>query len=75
MGFDPASLALIGSLVAGGVTAYTASQNKPPKPKVIAPAAIAAGGEDVAKKVRKYKPAQLFKDEELRLGMTGKLGM
>jgi hypothetical protein len=74
MGFDPIS---IGLMVGMGALAYGASQKKTPEPSVIAPPAVQpGGGVDVGKKVRKYRPAaQLFKNDDLRLGMAGKLGM
>ena len=40
------------------------------------PAAPVDGVENTAKKIRKYRPAaQVFQDEDLRLGMGGKLGL
>jgi len=50
---------------------------KAPKPKPIeAPPTPIEAGEETAKKRRQYRPAaQVFKDEDLRLGMSGKLGL
>lgn len=63
-------------MAAGGVAA-AASMPKPPQPKTPgAPPAPKEGGPDTGKKVKKYKaPAQVFKDEDLRLGQAGRLGL
>ncbi len=81
MGFDPASLmayAAIASAAAGvGSAAYTMtrpSPKAPPKPG--APPTPVEGGPETGKKRKAYRPAaQLFKDEDLRLGAAGKLGL
>jgi hypothetical protein len=51
--------------------------SEPTEPKTPgAPPAPVDGVEDTAKKVKKYRsPAQVFGDEDLRLGMGGKLGL
>jgi hypothetical protein len=74
MGWEIA-VALIG---AGASVGAAAAAPKPPKPpdKPGPPPAPAEEGPEAGKKVKKYKsPAQLFKDEDLRLGGAGKLGM
>ena len=72
---DPISIGLLAASIGGGV--YVASQNKSPRPKTPGPPPAPVTGEtDAAKKVKKYRPAaQLFKDEDLRLGSAGKLGL
>jgi hypothetical protein len=51
--------------------------DSPPKPPKPSPAPIMTeGGPETRKKRRKYPAAaQVFKDEDLRLGAAGKLGM
>jgi hypothetical protein len=75
MGFDPFSIA---GIIAAGASTYASTRKKPSPdvPTPGAPAAPVTGETDAGKKVRKYKPpTQLFKDEDLRLGSAGKLGM
>ena len=74
MGFDPVTIGLI---VGMGYMGYQASQaSKTPSPKTPgAPPAPVEGGASEGKKVRKYRPAaQMFRDEDLRLGVAGRLG-
>jgi hypothetical protein len=77
MGLDPVTIALIAGTVGAGASVYAASQNKPPSVKTPgAPPAPVEGGVETGKKIRKYRPAaQLFRDEDLRLGGAGKLGL
>ena len=75
---DPVTIGLLASAAIGaGASVYSASQNKVPNPKTPgAPPAPVTGETDVGKKRKAYKaPAQLFKDEDLRLGAAGKLGL
>lgn len=69
---------LIAGLAMGGYSAYKAATAKAPSPQTPgAPPAAVEGGYDpgVGKKTRKYRPAaQMFRDEDLRLGVAGKLG-
>jgi hypothetical protein len=65
-------------LMLGGLGLGVAqAMKKPPKPKPVSPSPTPDSGIGVeGKKVRKYRPAaQLFRDEELRLGVGGKLGI
>jgi len=58
-----------------GYSAYTASQQESPKP--ITPSPPPTSPKDVGRKpLKKYPrgPAQLFSDDDLRLGVAGKLG-
>ena len=67
---------IVGGLSAGASVYATENAPKPPKPEKSAPAAPSDGGPGAGKKVKKYKdPAQVFKDEDLRLGQAGRLGM
>ena len=64
-------------MAAGSIYAAT-NQPKPPKPKTPgAPPTAAEGLDETAKKRRRKMPpaAQMFKDEDLRLGTSGKLGL
>lgn len=76
MGLDPVSWALIGTAAAGAYSAYSASQNKPPEARPSSPPAIVSTqGPDMAKKRKQYKPAaQIITDQDLRLGVSGRLG-
>jgi len=71
MGFEAIPLAI---MAAAGV--YGATQSKASKPKPVAPVAAPVGGEEITSKKRKqYRPAaQLFSNEDLRLGISGRLG-
>jgi len=78
MGFDPISWAMIASAAVGAGTAiYGATRKSPGAPAPGAPPAPVEGGpETLAKKRKAYRPAsQLFRDEDLRLGAAGKLGL
>jgi len=73
MGLELLTLAGLGFSAYSG---YKASRQKPKSPPVSPPAVPQSGEEAEQKtKVRKYRPAaQLFSDEELRLGRGGRLG-
>jgi len=67
-----AYMAIIGG---AGYSAYTASQQK--APEAITPSPPATEPKDMGRKpAKKYPrgPAQLFSDDDLRLGVAGKLG-
>jgi hypothetical protein len=74
MGLDPISIALMAGAGAG---LYSMSQKKAPKsPTPGAPPIPVTPGEEITKARKKYRPAaQVFKDEDLRLGSAGKLGL
>ena len=76
MGFDPISVGLMVGLGAYG--AASANKDRPRRePMSQLPATPVEGGfqADAGSKARKYRPAaQLFKDEDLRLGVAGRLG-
>lgn len=67
----------LGALAATGVgTSIAGMMNKPKPPTPGAPPTPQTGGEETGKKRKAYRPAaQLFKDEDLRLGTAGKLGL
>ncbi len=70
---DPAT---IGLLVGLGGTAYSMTRKTPPMPKPGPPPTLQEGEPLAKKKPRKYRPAaQVFRDEDLRLGPAAKLGM
>lgn len=66
-------------LMAGGLGLglYEAAQKpKKPAPVGVPPAPVDGTADATGKKRRAYRPAaQLFKDDDLRLGSAGKLGM
>ena len=75
MGLEAITVGLMaGSL---GLGIYGATQKSKKSAPVGVPPAPVAGTEDkTGKKRRAYRPAaQLFKDDDLRLGSAGKLGM
>lgn len=78
MGFDPISIG-VGLALAGGATAAMSAANKAPRPKPVNPPVMQTplGSEGEIGKRRKRYPAaaQIFGDEDLRLGTAGKLGM
>jgi hypothetical protein len=70
------TIAAVGSAGAG-IYGATQAAKKPPTPKTpgATPAPV-TGETDLPAKVKKYRPAtQMFKDEDLRLGGAGKLGL
>jgi hypothetical protein len=73
MGWEVAGLAL--SAAAGIYGATQAGKRPNPKTPGATPAPV-TGETDLPAKVKKYRPAtQMFKDEDLRLGGAGKLGL
>ena len=59
-----------------GAGIYGMTRKSPTPPATGAPPTLQTGGPDAAKKRKAYRPAaQLFKDEDLRLGTAGKLGL
>lgn len=72
MGFE--AIAIAAGL---GALGYSAMSKKTPNPKPTgAPPTPIEAGEETAKKRKQYRPAaQVFRDEDLRLGMSGKLGL
>jgi hypothetical protein len=74
---DPITLGLAISSIAGAGVGISQALKKPPKPKPVSPPPTPDNAVGVeGKKIKKYRPAaQLFRDEELRLGVGGKLGM
>ena len=73
MGFE-----LLAAGIGAAATIYGATQarKKPGAPSPGAPPVPVDGGPDAAKKRKAYRPAaQLFRDEDLRLGVAGKLGL
>lgn len=77
MGMDPVSLGLLASSIVGAGVGIYGAVNKPKIPKMGPPPVPVEGGTEAeTKKVRKYRSAaQLFRDEDLRLGAGGQLGM
>ena len=77
MGWEIAVPLITAGLSAGGAVAAASMAPKPQKPKTPgAPPAPKTGGPETGKKGKKYKPAaQLFKEEDLRLGGSGRLGL
>ena len=71
MGFE-----LLAAGLGAAATIYSATR-KSPTPRISpAPVPQEGGPESMAKKRRAYRPAaQLFRDEDLRLGPAGKLGL
>lgn len=78
MGADPITGPLL-YIAMAGASAYAASEQRKsaPKPKTPgAPAAPVDSAEETAKKRKAYRPAaQMFQNEDLRLGAAGKLGL
>jgi len=73
MGLEELAYAAI--IASAGYGAYATSQQK--APKAITPSPPATEPKDMGRKpAKKYPrgPAQLFSDDDLRLGVAGKLG-
>jgi len=76
MGLDPVSWALIAGGVGAGATLSSVAKKAPTAKTPGAPPAPVDAGEGAGKKRRVYRPAaQLFGDQDLRLGIGGKLGI
>jgi len=77
MGADPFSLALLATTAFSGYSAYKQSRKKPEATVMTPPTEMVDETDTGKKKTKKYPrgPAQLFNDEDLRLGVGGKLGM
>jgi len=76
MGMDPFTIAEIGIMA---VSAYGATKSKKPRdPAPVHTTVTKTAGEQKggARQVKKYRPAaQTFGDDDLRLGMAGRLGL
>jgi len=76
MGLDPVSWALIAGGLGAGATVASMGKKAPTVKTPGAPPVPVDAGEGASKKRRVYRPAaQLFEDQDLRLGIGGKLGM
>lgn len=74
MGWE--TIAAIAAVAGAGTGIYSATK-RPNVPKSSPPPVPVEGGDEPeARKVKKYRSAaQMFRDEDLRLGAGGKLGM
>lgn len=71
MAFGPMTFPLLGL----GLAAYSMTRKPPPVPKPGPPPTMQEGEPTTKHKPRKYRPAaQVFSDEDMRLGPVGQLG-